>query len=113
MRGEANAFADGFDGAFVLRGDSEKLLGHEVPLYSFTDSKQFLDSIIRGQGTTEKMLMIVVLAARDAYNYKEINHIALGSSDDDSNSRISKVRGNGALVLFWSLEWTTALFSNG
>lgn len=40
MGGEVYAFAGGFDHSFIWRKDLEVMLGQNVPLYCFTDSKQ-------------------------------------------------------------------------
>lgn len=66
MGGEIFAFVDGFEKAFMLCKDLEKMSGINVPLFCFTDSKQVFDSVTKGQSTTEKRLMVDAMAARES-----------------------------------------------
>lgn len=98
MGGEVHAFADGFDRSFTMKKDLEMLLGMPIPLYCFTDSKELFDSVTKGQQTTEKRLMIDIIAARESYKSKGITQIGLIGSATNPADGLSKVNDNGSLL---------------
>ncbi|CDF36780.1 unnamed protein product [Chondrus crispus] len=82
MGGEIFALADGFDRAFMLGHDLERMYDRKIPLYVLTDSKQVFDTITKASKTTERRLLIDIAAARQAYNRQEISNIGLVASED-------------------------------
>lgn len=44
-----NTFLDGFDRICVITKDLQKILGIQILIYCFTDSKQLFDYVTRGQ----------------------------------------------------------------
>lgn len=97
MAGEVCAFMDAFDAAYMLRSDMQEILGVEIPLLMFTDSKQLFDAMTKGRRTTEKRLMIDVSAARQAYRRFEISAVGLVRGEDNPADALSKIAGNQAL----------------
>lgn len=47
MAGEALAFVKGFDAAYLIKHDLQRMLGQEIPLIILTDSKQVFDVIVK------------------------------------------------------------------
>ena len=75
LGGETYAFADGFDFAYLMRHDLQRMLKRKIPLTMITDSEQLFKVIIKSTTTTEKRLMIDVETARAAYNEGEISDV--------------------------------------
>ena len=64
MAGEAYAFSAAFDETFVIRYDLQLILNTKIAFKMYTDSKQLLDVITRAPDTTDKQLMVEIMAAR-------------------------------------------------
>lgn len=47
LGGEIYFFADGFDSSFMLRYDSEKMLGRKILQRMLTDSESLIDVILK------------------------------------------------------------------
>lgn len=87
----------GFDHAFSIARDLEAMLGKAMLVYLYTDSKQLFDALTKGKQTTERRLMIEIMAARQAYRRFEIAAIGLVRGEDNPADGLSKVNDNGAL----------------
>ena len=72
MAAETLTFVDGFDNAFILRHDLQRMLGRGIPLLMLTDSKAPFDVITGSKYTTEKILIVDLAAIREAYNERTI-----------------------------------------
>ena len=72
LGGELQAFASGFDQAFILRHDLETIFRMKISLHMLTDSLQIFDVITKGSSTTEKRLMIEIASARKCCNRHKI-----------------------------------------
>ncbi|CDF33317.1 unnamed protein product [Chondrus crispus] len=90
LGGEVYAFTEGFDCAFVLRHDLQKLYGRTIPLQMRTDSKQMFDVIMKASHTSERRLMIDIAAAREAYNENEISNVGLVRSEHNVADGLTK-----------------------
>lgn len=97
MAGEVYAFMDAFDTAFSIAHDLTTLLGCNVPILMFTDSKQLFDALTKGKRTTEKRLMIDIATAREAYKRFEIFAVGLLRGDTNPADALTKENDNGAL----------------
>ncbi len=54
MAGEIYAFSSAFDHAYIIKHDLERILGCQIPLSMFTDSKQIFDVITRASRTQRR-----------------------------------------------------------
>lgn len=72
LAGEAIAFADDFDNAFILKHDIQSILRKPIPFLVVTDSKLSFDVITENQYITELSLMVDIAAVREAYNQRII-----------------------------------------
>lgn len=97
MAGEASAFIDGFDHAFLISRDLDMLLSKRLSISMYTDSKQLFDAMTRGKHTSERRLMIEIMAVRQAYRKLEIAGVALVSGDTNPAEGLSKINDNGSL----------------
>lgn len=61
---ETMALADGFDAAYAIRHDVEKMTGKRIPLSVYTDSLSLFDVITKATLTAERRLMIDVAKIR-------------------------------------------------
>lgn len=75
MGAEVLAFADGFDYAYFLRHDLNRISGQNQPLAMLTDSDNLFKTIVKSTTTTEKRLLIDIEAATDAYSRQEISDV--------------------------------------
>jgi len=96
--GEAFALTDGFDAAYVLRHDLQRMINVKVPILAFTDSEILFDIITRNKMTTEKRLMIDIKAIRESYNERELSNIALIASEDNPADAMTKMKSNSSLL---------------
>lgn len=108
MAAEVCAFMDAFDVGTVMARDLRSLLGKDIPINMFTDSKQLFDALTRGKQTTEKRLMIDIASAREAYKRFEIQAVGLVRGDQNPADGLTKENDNGALdaLLESSLDGT-------
>lgn len=90
MGAEVLAFPDGFDYAYMLRYDLQRILGRTVPLAMLTDSESLFKTILKSTTTTEKRLMIDMQAAREAYGKKEISDVEWIRSEENSADKLTK-----------------------
>lgn len=63
----------------------------------FTDSKQILTIMTRGKRLTERLLVIEVFAAREAYQRFEIDCVGLIRGEFNASNDLSEVKNNGRL----------------
>ena len=90
MAGEVFAFSAVFDQAYVTRHDLQVVLNTTIGLTMYTDSKQLFDVITKAAHTTEKSLMVEIMAAREAYNRHEISNVGLVSGDSNPADGLTK-----------------------
>lgn len=95
---EVYAFAEAFDAAFIMKHDLENVLGRQVPVLAMlTDSKGLFDVITKNSITSERRLMIDLLAARQAYSRLEISDIGLVRTQYNPADAFTKVGRCSAL----------------
>ena len=76
LAAEVYAFAAGFDYAINLAHDVSDILGRDIPVMIFTDSKCLFDTITKSSPVSEKRLLIDISALREAYNSEELTNVA-------------------------------------
>ena len=92
MAEEIYDFSAAFDEAFAIRHDLQLVLNTKIALKMYTDSKQLFDVITRALHTTEKRLMVEIMAAREAYNRHEISNVGLILGDENQADGLTKSR---------------------
>lgn len=97
MCGETCAFLSGFDATFAISADLRLVLGRELELVMFTDSKQLFDVLTRGKRTTERRLMVEIASARASYKVFEIHNVGLVRGSDIPADGVTKTKSIGAL----------------
>ena len=97
LGGEVYALADSFDRAFMLRHDLQTIYNRSIPLQILTDSLQMFDVISKASSTTERRLIIDIVAAREAYNRQEISNVGLVLSEHNIADGLTKIKPNKAL----------------
>ncbi len=90
MAGEVYAFSAGFDQAYTMKHDLERIFHQSIPLIMFTDSKQLFDVITRASHTTKKRLMTDIAAARKAYGRHEMSNFGLSAGEDNIADGLTK-----------------------
>ena len=90
MAGEVFAFSAAFDQADVIRNDLQFILNTAIGLTMNTDSKQLFGVITRVAHTTEKRLMVEIMAAKEACNRHEISNVGLVSRDSNPADGLTK-----------------------
>jgi hypothetical protein len=98
MSAETLPFADGYDCAFTLRAELNRLLGQHIPLLMFTDSPPFFDTITRHSRTSEGRLMLDIYAARKSYRNREMDNLVLIRSQHNVADAMTKISGNESLI---------------
>ena len=98
LGGEIYAFADGFDSAYLLKHDLERILKRTIRICILTDSKSLFDTITKNSIITEKRLMIDVSAARQAYQRMEISDVGHISSKYNAADGLTKTKPCPALI---------------
>lgn len=100
MAGEKLELAAWYDSAFLIKRDLENMSACNIPLVTFTDSKQLFDVLKRAKSTTERRLMSDIAAAREAYNDKVESNIGFIRSDYKIADSLTKLDGNVVLMRF-------------
>ena len=87
---EVYAFMDCCDFAYTLKEDLKNILGRELKIALFTDSKSLFDTITSLSTVTEKRLLIDISAQRDSYNTGELYNIGLVLSESNLADPLTK-----------------------
>ena len=87
---EIYAFADGFDFAFCLKTDLEKILKKRIPLQMYTDSKFLFDVITTASSLREKRLLIDIAVVKEAYYKQDISQVGHIFSDQNPADALTK-----------------------
>lgn len=85
------AVADGFDVAYMMKHDLERMTGTKVPLYLRTYILSLLHVITKAYTTTEKLLMIDLNCSKDAYKKKGIEMLGLDRTQNNPTDFFSKI----------------------
>lgn len=104
MGGEVAAFMEGFNHPFSFARDLQAVLGRIVLVYMYTDPKQLFDASTRGNQTTERRLMVEIMAVRQAYRRFETTAIRLVRGEDNQADELSKIKDKSALRRLFAKE---------
>lgn len=101
LASEIYAFVMGFDMAIALATTLSMITGlmglPRVPLVICTDSYSTYDLLVKLSTTSEKRLMIDVMALRQSYERREIEEVRWIHGDDNPADAFTKTRPNKAL----------------
>jgi hypothetical protein len=67
--------AHGFDIRASVKSTIDKMLGIELPLVVYTDSKSLYECLVKLGTTQEKRLIVDVMCLRQAYERREIAEV--------------------------------------
>jgi hypothetical protein len=85
------ALADGFDVAFSVCHDLQKITGKSIPIVILTDRLSLFDGLIKATATSEKRLMIDLAAAKESYKKREIETLGFVRTEYNSADVFTKV----------------------
>ena len=94
---EALAFANGFDISYAIQADLGRILRTEPPIVIITDSEILFNILTRRRLTTERRMMVDLLATRNAYANQEISNILLIPSEFNPADALTKLKHNNSL----------------
>lgn len=97
LSAEIHALVLGYDQAYVVRDLVEELLGKEVSLEAYVDSRSVFEVLAKDDNTTEKWLQIDIHALRKSYSKGELDRIGWISGDSnpaDEMTKVSKLKSN-------------------
>ncbi|KJZ79358.1 hypothetical protein HIM_01509 [Hirsutella minnesotensis 3608] len=106
LASEIYGLTSGFDLAFVIRQTvnqiAQRLDLKQIPLVICTDSYSLYECLVKLGTTTEKRLMIDIMALRQAYESRDIAEIRWVNGADNPADAMTKASPNGALTQFIS-----------
>jgi hypothetical protein len=91
--------AHGFDMGASVKSTIDKMLGIEVPLVVYTDSKSLYECLVKLGTTQEKRLMVDVMCLRQAYERREIAKVKWIKGDTNLADAMTKSKPSNALKL--------------
>ena len=94
---ETMALADGFDMAYMIKHDIQRMTKTKIPLYILTDSLSLFDVITKLSSTTEKRLLIDLTVVRKAYASHEIEKLGFVRTIYNPADALTKVMRSDAL----------------
>lgn len=92
--GGFTTFMEGFDYSFSILKILEMLLSKKLSVFIYTDSKQLIRAMTKGNHTTKRRLIIKIMAAKQAYPKLKIAKLALASEHTNPADILSKVNDN-------------------
>jgi hypothetical protein len=95
--GMVNGFDLGLAIATTIKLITEQLNVPPMPLILCTDSYSLYDCLVKLGTTTEKRLMIDVMALRQSYERREITEVRWINGDDNPADALTKTKPNKAL----------------
>ena len=84
------AFVDEFDLAYLLREQLIRVLRTRLPIKMLTDSKTLFDVVTRGTLTTERRLVIDLMAVRESYARGDVSDIGHVRSEHNLADELTK-----------------------
>ena len=95
---ELYAMAVGFDVASAARPTIAEIMGRDVPLVVYTDSKSLYDALRTINTTMEKRLLFDLQVIRQAYEHQEITEVCWIPTDQNPADGMTKEKPNQALL---------------
>ena len=89
----------GFDMGASVKSTVDKMLGIELPLVVYTDSKSLYECLVKLGTTQEKRLIIDVMCLRQAYERREIAEVKWIKGNTNPADAITKSKPSNALKL--------------
>ncbi|KAM4063983.1 polyprotein [Hirsutella rhossiliensis] len=106
LASEIYGLTSGFDLAFVIKQTvntiAQRLDLKQIPLVICTDSYSLYECLVKLGTTTEKRLMIDIMALRQAYESRDIAEIRWVNGADNPADAMTKASPNSALTQFIS-----------
>lgn len=90
MAAELLALVHGFDHAFLVKHCMSEILGREIPLDAFIDSRTVFNTVAKTAPTLEKRLLIDVCALRESHGKGELRNISWIPSDENVADGLTK-----------------------
>lgn len=84
------ALAHAFDLAVTLRETINDMLGREIALMMYNDSKSLYEAVVGISSTTEKLLLTDLTVLREAYEFREIAEIVWVPSPENPADEMTK-----------------------
>ncbi|KJZ72869.1 hypothetical protein HIM_07813 [Hirsutella minnesotensis 3608] len=104
LASEIYGLAAGFDLAYVITETISQVTSRlglpKIPLVVCTDSYSLYECLVKLGTTTEKRLMIDIMALRQAYEQRDITSIRWVNGADNPADAMTKLTPNGALTRF-------------
>lgn len=75
LAAEVHGLVLGFDYVFIIQKLAEELLGRQVKVEAYTDSKTLFNVIAKDGATTERRLQIDIFALKESYERGELSRI--------------------------------------
>jgi hypothetical protein len=91
--------AYGFDIGGAIKSTLDKMLGLEVLLILYTDSKSLYDCLVKLGTTAEKRLMIDIMCLRQAYERRKIAEVKWIAGHTNPADFMTKEKPSNALKL--------------
>lgn len=98
LAAELFALSQGYDVGFAQRHTLSQILGREVPMRLFTDSKTLFQSVTNLTSMAEKRLLIDIASLRDAYRNGDLEHLAHIDTADNPADAMTKPAATTALT---------------
>lgn len=98
LAGEIMALTAGFDAAFAIRHDLERITNRTFPLQVMTDSKGLFDMVTKSSYSAERSLMIDLATIRESYGRREIDEIAHIQGENNPADAMTKIVNSNHLL---------------
>jgi hypothetical protein len=98
LASELYGMAHGFDMGASVKSTIDKILGIELPLVVYTDSKSLYECLVKLGTTQEKRLMVDVMCLRQAYERREIAEVKWIKGNSNPADAMTKSKPSNALT---------------
>ena len=88
-----------FDIASALKDAAKVILGRDLPLCLYTDSKSLYDSLVSLNSVTEKRLLIDLKVIREAYEHREVAEVFWIPGSQNPADALTKATKEAAAAL--------------
>ena len=97
LAAELYALAIGYDNGVSIKPTMTNILGRNVALVLYTDSRSLYDALTTLNPTTEKRLLIDLAVVRQAYERREISEVCWIPTEQNPADGLTKEKPNRAL----------------